>query len=165
MQKSRKNSSVVWSIPSDDFKELVKNSSNIAQILRHFNLVNKGGNSNTVKRRIKYENINMSHIVLGKGSNKGKRFKPRKSNDEFFCKDSNSNGNHIKRRIIRNNLIEYKCSECSLTDTWKNKKLVLQLEHKNGNRRDNRLENLTFLCPNCHSQTDTFAGKNRKFRG
>jgi 5-methylcytosine-specific restriction endonuclease McrA len=57
--------------------------------------------------------------------------------------------------------LKYECSACGLKDSWQDKKLVLQIEHKNGNRKDNRLKNLTFLCPNCHSQTETFAGRNR----
>jgi len=159
MCKSRKNSSIVWSISSKKFENLVKNSSSIGQILNYFNLQNKGGNSNTVKRRIKYENIDMSHIALGRGSNKGKRFAPKKSDDEFFCENSNANRHHIKQRIIRNNLIKHECSECGLKNIWNNKELVLQLEHKNGVSNDNRLENLTFLCPNCHTQTSTFSGR------
>jgi len=161
MQKKRKKRSIVWSIPSEEFQDLVKNSSTIGQILKYFGLTNKGGNSDTVKRRIKYENIDMSHITLGKGSNKGKRFNYKKSYDEFFCENSTTQRNHIKKRIIRNNLIKHECSECGLVDTWNNKKIILQLEHKNGINNDNRLENLTFLCPNCHSQTDTFSGRKK----
>jgi len=161
MYKLRKNTSVIWSMPYDEFKILVENSTSIGEILKCFNLQNKGGNSNTVKRRIKHENIDMSHITLGRGSNKGKRFTPKKSDAEFFCENSNTSRHHIKQRIIKNNLIKYECSACGISNMWNNKELVLQLEHKNGINNDNRLENLTFLCPNCHTQTNTFAGRNR----
>lgn len=70
-----------------------------------------------------------------------------------------SNMTKFKNRLIKANLIEYKCSCCGITE-WNGKPLTLQLHHINGNNRDNRLENLTFLCPNCHSQTDNFSGKN-----
>lgn len=65
----------------------------------------------------------------------------------------------FKSHLIKANLIEYKCSCCGITE-WNGKPLTLQLHHINGNNRDNRLENLTFLCPNCHSQTDNFSSKN-----
>jgi hypothetical protein len=57
-------------------------------------------------------------------------------------------------------LLEFSCSECGL-DSWLGKSLVLELDHINGIRSDNRLENLRLLCPNCHSQTETFRGRNR----
>jgi|688.fasta_scaffold612440_1 5-methylcytosine-specific restriction endonuclease McrA len=161
--QQRKNQSVIWSIPKDEFENLVKNSHTIADILRYFGMNNKGGNHATVKRRAKLENIDISHISLGRGSNKGKRFNPKKTDDEYFCENGTvNNRNSIKKRIIRNNLIPYQCAECGLKDLWNNKKLSLQLEHKNGIPNDNRLENLCFLCPNCHSQTDTYAGKRFK---
>ena len=53
----------------------------------------------------------------------------------------------------------YECSQCGISE-WNNKPLTLELEHKNGNNRDNRVENLCLICPNCHSQTDTFRGRN-----
>jgi hypothetical protein len=161
-EKNRKKRSVIWSISKEEFSSLVKKSNTIADILRHFGLNNKGGNHNTAKRRIKHENIDISHIKLGQGSNKGKRFAPKKTDEEYFCERGTVNRNSVKKRIIRNNLIPYKCNACGLEDTWNNKKISLQLEHKNGIPNDNRLDNLCFLCPNCHSQTDTYAGKRFK---
>lgn len=158
----RKKRSIVWSISKHEFENLVKNSSTIGQILKYFGLSNKGGNSNTVKRRIKNENIDMSHISLGRGSNKGKILVCRKSDSEIFYKDGTNNRSFLKKRIIKNHLIPYICDSCGLGDFWNNKKLVLQLEHKNGISNDNRLENLCFLCPNCHTQTDTYSGKKNK---
>lgn len=159
---NRKKRSIIWSIPREEFVDLVSRSKTIADILRYFGLNNKGGNHHTVKRRAKEENIDLSHIALGKGSNKGKRFTPRKTDQEYFCENGTANRDSVKKRIIRNNLIPYQCAECGLKDIWNNKKITLQLEHKNGIPNDNRLINLCFLCPNCHSQTDTYAGKRFK---
>ena len=146
------------------FRSLVNCCSTIGQILKYFELENRGGNSNTIKRRIEHENIDMSHITLGRDANRGRRFAPKKSDADFFCKNSTANRHNVKQRIIRNSLIKYECSDCGLKELWNGKKIVLQLEHKNGINNDNRLENLTFLCPNCHSQTDTFSGKNKERR-
>lgn len=67
----------------------------------------------------------------------------------------------LKERLVRDNLLKYECSVCGNTGEWNNKFLSLQLDHINGINNDNRIENLRFLCPNCHSQTDTFSGKNK----
>ena len=69
----------------------------------------------------------------------------------------------LVRVIKNNNLINYSCS-CGNTGIWNNKSLTLQLEHKNGNNTDNRIENLEYLCPNCHSQTNTYGSKNKHNR-
>jgi predicted restriction endonuclease len=68
---------------------------------------------------------------------------------------------YLKKKILLKGLLDYHCQFCGI-DSWQDQPLSLHLDHVNGNRFDNRLENLRFLCPNCHSQTPTFAGKNRK---
>jgi hypothetical protein len=86
----------------------------------------------------------------------------RYSNEEVFVVCSTYHRHHIKRRLIDQKLIEYKCCECGNEGIWMGKPLSLQLDHANGIANDNRLENLRFICANCHSQTDTYAGKNSK---
>ena len=67
----------------------------------------------------------------------------------------------VRKAILEQNLIEYKCSVCGLQDEWNGSKISLHLDHINGENGDHRLENLRFLCPNCHSQTQTYVGKNK----
>jgi Zn finger protein HypA/HybF involved in hydrogenase expression len=69
----------------------------------------------------------------------------------------------IKRRLLEMGVMEARCSRCGLYD-WRGKPLIIHLDHVNGIRDDWRLENLRMLCPNCHSQTPTFSGRNRRRR-
>lgn len=85
---------------------------------------------------------------------------PRYTTEELLVENSPVSGIHFKNRLIREGLLKYECYECNIS-SWRDKKLVLQLDHINGKRTDNRLKNLRLLCPNCHSQTETFAGKNK----
>lgn len=83
------------------------------------------------------------------------------SKHSLFVNNSTASREYIKSLIIRHNLIEYKCSECGLKNEWNGKVLSLQLDHINGIRNDNRIDNLRFLCPNCHTQTETYCSKNK----
>ena len=71
------------------------------------------------------------------------------------------NRGKLKQKIIKDDLIEYKCEICSLT-SWREKTISLHLDHIDGNRNNNEMLNLRFLCPNCHSQTPTYCGKNNR---
>lgn len=70
---------------------------------------------------------------------------------------------HLRLRLLGAGLKENRCELCGLTE-WQGRPLTMQLHHRNGDGRDNRLENLALLCPNCHSQTETFAGRNKRAR-
>lgn len=79
--------------------------------------------------------------------------------DDIFIITKHRRNFVVKNFIIKNNLIEYKCDICKQLPMWNGKILTLHLDHKNGNKGDNRIKNLKFLCPNCHEQTDTMRGR------
>jgi 5-methylcytosine-specific restriction endonuclease McrA len=84
----------------------------------------------------------------------------RPNHDRVLNKVRNQRTPHIMRYVKRHNLIPYFCAECRNDGVWQSKDLVLELDHIDGDCLNNRLENLRWLCPNCHSQTPTY--KNRK---
>jgi DNA-binding CsgD family transcriptional regulator len=69
------------------------------------------------------------------------------------------NRNHLKQRLFDAGIKTRRCESCGLTE-WNGRPIPLALHHVNGDRHDNRLENLQILCANCHGQTDTWAGRN-----
>lgn len=141
----------------------VKESLSISDICKKMNIKPVGGNYKTIKKYINLYGIDKSHFT-GQGWNTGDKFK--KFNKEYDLEDilienSNyTNNTNLKKKLLSKKLIEYKCNICNLSN-WMNKKIVLHLDHINGDNLDNRLENLRLLCPNCHSQTDTYCGKNQ----
>jgi len=159
--------SKLYNITPQDFCEIVKTSSTYTEILRRCGFENKGCNINTIKRRIKKENLNTNHIRKGVGHNLGRVFLEKRITlddalKNYLILSSKFRMGTIKTLLKRFNLLTYRCGECGLNSEWKNKPLSLQLDHKNGNRTDNRIENLRYLCPNCHSQTENYAGKSTK---
>lgn len=82
--------------------------------------------------------------------------------EEYFAKNTNRTGHTTREKIIRENLLNYKCAFCGNDGNWNGKPLTLELDHINGDHLDNRLKNLRFLCPNCHAQTETFRGRKNK---
>lgn len=164
MKKERAKRSIVWNKCSDsEFTDLVKKSKTYSEILRFFSLDHKGGNCKTVKARIEKLGIDSSHIPKGVTSNRGRHFfVERIPLNKVLVDGSKYNRADLKSRLISESLLEEKCYECGLAPLWNNKRLVLVLDHINGKSNDNRIENLRFLCPNCNSQTSTFAGRNTK---
>lgn len=84
------------------------------------------------------------------------RFRPV---SEVFAANTHRNRGQLKARLLKQGLKENRCHECGISE-WCGAPLSLALHHINGDRMDNRVENLELLCPNCHSQTETFAGRN-----
>lgn len=164
---SRMKRSIIWNVPDEEFINLVKTSSSYSDILRKMGIYTQGSNINTLKRRISYLKLDTTHIPKGMRSSKGRKFGPHKSripNTELFIENCPKCRSTIRDRLIKDSLMPYNCANCGLSPEWDNKPLSLVLDHINGVPNDNRLENLRFLCPNCNSQTETFAGRNLKYK-
>jgi len=144
----------------EEFEKAVQNSSSISDILRYFNLRCAGGNHQQVK--IWAERHNIALPKYQPNTDNLVKF-TRTDDDLVFCINSSfSNRSSIKKRLVQEYGWKYICMnvECQNPQPiWNGKPLTLQLDHINGVSNDNRLENLRFLCPNCHSQTDTFSGR------
>jgi len=140
--------------------EAVKTSTSIRQVLEKLNIVPAGGNYQTTNRRIKKLNIDISHFT-GQAWNKGKVIGPKRDIKEYLSNQFPILSHKLKSRLITEGLKEHKCEFCGITE-WNKKPAPIELDHINGNHHDNRLENLRILCPNCHAQTDTYRGKNKK---
>lgn len=79
--------------------------------------------------------------------------------EEIFAANTRRSRGHLKARLLRLGLKHRTCERCGISE-WRDQPLSVALHHINGDRLDNRLENLELLCPNCHSQTDTYSGRN-----
>ncbi len=85
----------------------------------------------------------------------------RPSLSEVLVKDSSYGRSCLKKRLLSEGLLENICNLCGIS-SWRDKTLVMTIDHINGINNDHRLENLRMLCPNCNSQQPTFAGRNKK---
>jgi Zn finger protein HypA/HybF involved in hydrogenase expression len=140
--------------------EACSSSKSKREILFKIGLKETGGNYKQLEKYCKEEDIKLDHLI-GQGWRKGstKPIKERKKLEEILVENNFYNSYRLKNRLIKENIFEHKCYKCGLKE-WLGQIIPIELEHINGIKEDNRLENLTLLCPNCHAQTDTYRGKN-----
>lgn len=162
--------STIAKLGEEKLQELYDSSSSYSDILRKMKLCPTGGSSrNTLKKykiiwNIDTKKFKKNFEVLKKNHYKKLqeiRSKDQRSDLDLFKENSEYATYSIKKRIIKRQLIKYECEKCKNKGKWQGEDLGLQLDHINGKSNDHRLENLRFLCPNCHSQTPTFASRNR----
>lgn len=147
----------------DQLRIAVKNSRSIRQVIQSLNLKPAGGNYTQLYKYINELNLNTTHFK-GRGWNKGlKGFSfPKFTLKEILVVNSNFQSYKLKNRLFVSNIKSPKCEECGWAKRSKDGRIPLELDHINGDSRDNRLENLRILCPNCHSLKPTHRGLNRK---
>ncbi|MGD9729892.1 MAG: HNH endonuclease [Nitrospira sp.] len=154
-------------ITREQLEAAVAANTTMAGAIKALGMTISGGTYATMRSRIRRWDINVSHW-LGQSHAKGKKApRPyrRKPLEEVLVVGKLTIGTAtLKERLIEADLLENKCSECGQSPVWNNKPLVLELDHINGDRLDNRIENLRILCGHCHSQTPTFRGRNKRPR-
>lgn len=152
--------SKVYQLDELTFRNIVASSNSYCDCARKIGLSPNGANSAIqIKKRINELNCDISHFSQTANA---KESSIRYQLEDILIEDSPyQNRTSLKNRLLEAGLLEYKCALCGNTGEWLGKKLSLQLDHKNGKNNDHRLINLRFLCPNCHSQTETFSGRNK----
>lgn len=148
-------------------REAVKNSTSWSGVMRCLGLAVAGNSVKFVKTEAIELGLDVSHFK-GQGWSKGMTGMPSPpqtiSLSEILVEDSRyTSSKDLKRRLFKAGLKQRRCENCLNTE-WMGSAIPLHLDHVNGIRNDNRIENLRVLCPNCHSLTPTWGGKNHKAR-
>lgn len=153
---------------TENLEQLVKESRCRSEVLRKIGLSPKAsGNHQTFDRWVGKLGIDTSHfdyrdVIREQLLHRNPSFKRRLQFEDIFCENSLVGQTLLRKRFKE--LATPSCTECSVVDSYNGKPIVLQLDHINGIRNDNRLENLRWLCPNCHSQTNTWSNKSRTIK-
>lgn len=148
-------------LSEEEISNAIDGSNSLKDVIVRLGFDPSSNNYRLLKNMI--DKFGLEAPIYSKGSVANPKYVP---NDEVFRENSTyTNRTSIKQRLVLMGW-EYCCSQpsCTISDTWLGKPIVLHLDHINGVKNDNRLDNLRFLCPNCHTQTGAFAGRNLKPR-
>jgi len=147
-------------VPDADIKAAVAECLSVMGVCRKVGLCETGFGHAKMKQRIQELGLDTSHFgsrhvrVLGNAGSK-------QLLDLLLTDNSVRASSNLKRRLVNEGRLVEVCALCGVSPIWQGRPLVLHLDHINGCHKDNRLENLRLLCPNCHSQTSTYAGRNK----
>lgn len=147
-----------YSYTEHDVRDAVATSLSYAEVLRKLGVRPAGGNYDTIKRLVRKMEVDTSHFT-GRGHRRGRTYGPRLPLQDVLCAGSTVQSYKLKRRLLDEGVFERVCMHCD-GDRWGTEPIPLELHHKDGDRHNNRLDNLEILCPNCHALTDTYRGKN-----
>jgi 5-methylcytosine-specific restriction endonuclease McrA len=150
-----------YKISDEQYREAVRQSHSIAGALRLLGVVPEGGNYRVFHRAVKRLGLDTSHFA-GQSWSRGAAVRHRVRPIEDYLSNTYSiQSDRLRRRLINEGVLARRCSDCKL-DTWMDQPIPLELDHIDGNHQNNALDNLRLLCPNCHSLTPTFRGKNKR---
>lgn len=138
--------------------QLVEKSDSMGEFLTLMGLAQKGSNYAFAKRKLAELNIDTS---TWSRQTKGKSYLTIPLEEILRGKHPSYSRFSLKQRLLKEGIKSNKCEECGLEGTWNGKPINMHIDHINGKHDDHRLNNLKMLCPNCHSQTETYGGKNK----
>lgn len=152
----------IYKLSDEQFVELLKNSSTISEVLFKLGYSVKGNSWGFAKVKQRMSDLSLDGSIFKGKSPITKYGTLHKVNASDILKPNCKHARSVLRRyVIKNNLIPYRCAICGCVE-WQGRTLSLELDHINGINNDNRIENLRFLCPNCHSQTTTYGSRNQQ---
>ena len=140
-------------------EEVVLKSSCMWDVVVFSGVKKQEGNYTYISKLVKKYKLDISHFVNQRGGNRKE-----KGLDEYLVKDKflTLNGNRLKEKLYNAGLKKRECEFCGQGEIWNNKKISLILDHIDGDRKNNLIENLQILCPNCNATLDTHCGRNIK---
>lgn len=147
----------------DVLQEAVTASTNMSQVLRHLGLDVVGGHHTHISRRIKTYGIDTSHFTPVVRTERQRDNRRRRTADEILTVLTSGPASRVPgarlKRAMREKGVAERCALCGAEGVWLGEHLPLEVDHIDGDWRNNRLENLRLLCPNCHSTTDRYRGR------
>lgn len=146
--------SLIDKYSKEQLQDIVDKSSSIREVVNKLGYnCNTGSNNHTVRKRLEYYNISTGHFSYKKPQER--------TAENIFCKNSTASQATLRRWYKR--IFEpEKCAICGQSVLWNFKPLTMVLDHINGDKHDNEFSNLRWICPNCDSQLETFAGRNTR---
>lgn len=147
--------SIMNQYEDEEFKRIVLESNSYISCLKNLGYKSHSGATvNQLKNKISLMNIDTSHFYTLNG-------KIKRNIENIFVENSTVSQKTLRNWYLKGDYSEYKCSICGQPPIWNGKEMTLILDHSNGNNKDNRLENLRWVCGNCNMQLDTTNGKNK----
>jgi len=149
----------------EELQEAVKNSYSMSEAIRYLGKNPQGSTHRHYSKRVESMGISTDHFPARSPLQgyHGGGLSVKKSALEILINDQTLKKRlrvyQVRRAIIESGVVE-RCVFCGLESSWNGKSIVLHIDHIDGDWRNNLLSNLRFLCPNCHSQTETFGVKN-----
>ncbi|MEV4808383.1 hypothetical protein [Micromonospora avicenniae] len=154
---------VRYKYPPEALAEAAAAARSVTEVMRLLGVRVSGGSHAHISRQLKRFGVDTSHFARH-AHNKGQRSPRRTISSELLVQlptgSRRTPGARLKWALAEIGVSE-ECDECGVGPVWQGRPLTLHVDHVNGDFLDNRPPNLRILCPNCHSQTDTYAGRNK----